>query len=174
LIASRRVVPMTNNELLPAIAADILSAIGPGGSTLQALASAHLAKRRTEATEILIQELKNGHHGEIDFNEHDIDPMIEIILRFSKAVDEGSARENLMLLAQVIAGLKKGNKILEPDKFRKWCGILEQLTQDELNVIGTAYRVRKELSGKGDADFKDLPKPLKEFLSSLEMRLRQV
>jgi len=52
-------------------------------------------------------------------------------MRFTKAVADGAARENLHLLAQVIAGLKK-NKALEGDKFRKWCSMLEHLTRDEL------------------------------------------
>lgn len=35
-------------------------------------------------------------------------------------------------------------KALEPDKFRKWAGILEALTRDELLVLGTAYRLLKQ------------------------------
>jgi hypothetical protein len=71
------------------------------------------------------------------------DPMVDILLRFSKAISDGTARDNLKLLAQVIAGLKK-NKALQPDKFRKWAGVLEPLTRDELIVLGTAYRLIKE------------------------------
>jgi hypothetical protein len=37
--------------------------------------------------------------------------LIDVIMRFSKAVADGAAQENLRLLAQVIAGLKK-NKAL--------------------------------------------------------------
>ena len=138
---------MAGNELIPfgaAVAADVLSAFHlPGGNTLQATATAFVEKRRREAATILIEEVSRGWHGQISFAEHDVDPLIEIILRFSKAVAEGAARENLRLLAQVIAGLKK-NKALQPDKFRKWCGVLEQLTRDELIVIGTAYRLAKK------------------------------
>jgi hypothetical protein len=123
------------------MAADVLSAFGvPGGALLSKGLDLHLAKRRREAANILINEIARGHHGEIRFEEHDIDPLIEIVLRFSKAVEEGAARENLKLLAQVIAGLKK-NKVLESDRFRKWCSVLEHLTRDELVVLGRAYRI---------------------------------
>jgi len=45
----------------------------------------------------------------------------------------------------VIAGLKR-NKALEPDKFRKWANILEQLTRDELMVIGKAISIRRRMA----------------------------
>jgi hypothetical protein len=76
------------------------------------------------------------------------DPFIEIIYRFSKAAADGAARDNLRLLAQVIAGLKK-NKALEPDKFRKWANTLEQLTRDELIVIGKSIALRRALGPDG-------------------------
>jgi hypothetical protein len=136
------------SDLIPfgaAIAGDILSMFGlPGGNTLVQIAQGLLDKKRREATEILISEMSNGHHGHINFDEHDVDPLIDIILRFSKAVADGAAKENLRLLAQVIAGLKK-KKALEGDKFQRWCGILENLTRDELLVIGIGYSIRKKI-----------------------------
>jgi hypothetical protein len=139
---------MTERDMIPfgaAIAGDILSAFGPpGGNTLVTLATALVQKKRREAADILIQEISNGHHGHIDFDAHDVDPLIDIVLRFSKAVADGSAKENLRLLAQVIAGLKK-YRALDGDKFQRWCGILEHLTRDELLVIGIAYTIRKKI-----------------------------
>jgi hypothetical protein len=116
----------------------------PGGSTLSKLADNWVAKKRREAAKILMEEVQTGRHGEVRFDEHDLDPMIEIILRFAKAVAEGAARENLRLLAQVIAGLKK-NRALDGDQFRRWAAILEQLTRDELIVLGRAFAVRKKI-----------------------------
>ena len=49
----------------------------------------------------------------------------------------------MRLLAQVIVGLKK-NKALDPDKFRKWANTLEQLTRDELIVLGKAVAIRRK------------------------------
>jgi hypothetical protein len=143
---------MADSDSIPfgaVIAADIMSAFMlPGGATLSKLADQYLAKRRREAADILIQELQAGRHGEIRFEEHDIDPLLEITMRFSKAVDEGAARRNLRLLAQVIAGLKR-NKTFDPDRFRRWCGILEQLTRDELVALGRAYILAIKLKEVG-------------------------
>jgi hypothetical protein len=133
-----------SNALIPfgaAIAADVLSVSSiPGGGTLSAIVEALIDKKRREATDILIQEISNGFHGEIEFDRSDAEPFVETVLRLSKAVSEGAARENLRMLAQIIAGLKK-NKALEGDAFARWCGILEHLTRDELIVIGVAHRL---------------------------------
>jgi hypothetical protein len=114
---------MADSDIIPfgaAIAGDVLSALSiPGGNALSSIVTSALAKKRREAAEILIREASAGLHGPIKFEDHDIDPLIDIILRFSKAVEEGAARENLILLAQIIAGLKK-RRALEADKFRKW------------------------------------------------------
>jgi hypothetical protein len=126
-----------------AVAADILSACSiPGGSTLTEFADAYLAKKRKEARDAFIEEMAKG---DVQFDPQDIDPLIDVIMRFSKAVADGAARENLCLLAKVIAGLKK-HKALDGDKFRKWCGILEGLTRDELICIGKAYIVMKRIA----------------------------
>src|ERR1700730_1287808 len=135
-------------EMVPfgsAIVGDVLSVFQvPGAGFLGKLGDKYLERKRKEAAEVLIAEVANGYHGPISFADSDADPLIEIIYRFSKAVADGAARENLRLLAQVIAGLKK-NKALEPDKFRKWANILEQLTRDELMVIGKAIAIGREL-----------------------------
>jgi hypothetical protein len=141
---------MPDTDLIPfgaAIAGDVLSALSiPGGSTLSAVVTSALAKKRREAADILIKEVTSGRHGPVEFDKHDIDPLIDIILRFSKAVAEGAARENLILLAQIIAGMKK-HRALDPDRFLRWSKIVEGLTRDELLVIGFAYRTNKEVVG---------------------------
>ena len=145
-----------------AIAGDVLSAFSlPGGNTLALVASSIVANKRREAAKILIEEIRSGRHGPINFEEHDVEPFIDIILRFSKAVSEGTARENLILLAQVIAGLKK-NKALDPDRFRRWSKVLEHLTRDELLVIGFAYRIVRQLG-----------KPVEEVPDEFNKTLRE-
>ncbi|HWO94385.1 MAG TPA: hypothetical protein VNL92_06435, partial [Dehalococcoidia bacterium] len=102
---------MSDTDIVPfaaAVAGDVLSAFNlPGGNSLTSVATAWLQRRRREAAQVLINEISKGHHGEISFEQHDIDPLIEIIYRFSKAVADGAAVDNLRFLAQVIAGLKK-------------------------------------------------------------------
>lgn len=147
---------MADTDIIPfgaAIAGDVLSALSlPGGNTIGVIATNALAKKRREAAEILLREVSSGRHGPINFQAHDVDPLIDIILRFSKAVSEGAARENLILLAQIIAGLKK-HRALEADKFRRWSKIVEDLTRDELLVIGIAYRLQKQRPDDRKDDF---------------------
>jgi hypothetical protein len=139
---------MSGKELVPfgaAIAGDVLSALQlPGGGFLGKLGDKYLERKQKEAADILIEEIAKGSPEPINFTEGDIDPLIEITYRFSKAVADGAARENLRLLAQVIAGLKR-NKALDPDKFRRWANILEQLTRDELMVIGKAIALSRKM-----------------------------
>lgn len=162
---------MVDTDLVPfgaAIAGDVLSAFSiPGGSTLSAIATSSLARKRKEAAEILIKEISSGLHGPLEFESHDVDPLIDIIWRFSKAVSEGAARDNLVLLAQIIAGLKK-KRALDPDRFRRWSKILEHLTRDELLVIGFAYRLEKNRPG----DELD-NKAKNEFNSSLRSSIKE-
>jgi hypothetical protein len=147
---------MPDTDIIPfgaAVVGDVLSALSiPGGNTFSALAFAALAKKRREAAEILIEEISSGRHGPVEFDAHDVDPLIEIILRFSKVVAEGAARENLVLLAQVIAGMKK-HRALESDEFRKWSKVIEHLTRDVLLVVGFAYRLAKERPADRRDDF---------------------
>lgn len=97
-------------------------------------------RRRRDAANILIEEISAGAHESADFLPDEIDPFIEICHRFSKAVEDGTARSNLKLLAQVIAGQKR-NKALDPDGFRKWASVLSDLTRTELILVGTVIRV---------------------------------
>ena len=144
---------MADTDIVPfgvAVAGDVLSALSlPGGGTLVAIATSALAKKRKEAAEILIKEISSGRHGPVQFDQHDVDPLIDIILRFSKAVADGVARENLILLAQVIAGMKK-KRALDPDRFRRWSKVVEQLTRDELLVVGFAYQELKREANVDD------------------------
>lgn len=124
------------------IASDVLSAFNlPGGNSLAKFAELYIARKRREATEILIRELRQGVDGEIDFGD-DIDPMIEMVHRFARAVDDGAARLNLRLLAQIIAGMKR-RKAVDPDAFRRWSGIIALCSRDELIVIGKAIALSK-------------------------------
>jgi hypothetical protein len=174
---SRRELVMADTNVIPfgaAIAGDVLSAFGlPGGNTLVAVAENYLAKKRKDAAEILIKEISSGRHGPVNFDQEDIEPLTEVILRFAKAVQEGAARENLILLAQVIAGLKK-RRALDPDRFRRWCKIIEQLTRDELLVVGFAYQVEKEARQVGDKQANDFNNELRKKLQEAGYEGREV
>jgi hypothetical protein len=168
---------MADTGIIPfgaAIAGDVLSAFGlPGGNTLVSVAEAYLAKKRKDAAEILIKEISSGRHGPVNFDEQDVEPLIDVILRFSKAVQEGAARENLILLAQIIAGLKK-RRAFDPDKFRRWCKIIEQLTRDELLVIGFACRIENETREDGEKQADTFNAALREQLQKAGYHEREL
>jgi hypothetical protein len=63
-----------------------------------------------------------------------------MVLRLLDAVDKGTARRNLHLMAQVIAGLKR-HRLFEFNNFQRWANILETLTRDEILVLGAAYKL---------------------------------
>ena len=159
---------MSGKEMVPwgaAIVGDVLSTLQvPGGGFLGKLGDKYLERKQKEAAEILIEEVSKGSPEPINFTDREIDPLIEIMYRFSKAAADGAARENLRLLAQVIAGLKK-NKALEPDKFRKWANILEQLTHDELMLVGKAIAIRRKIIAAG-------PKAPNDFFQRLTQELQ--
>jgi hypothetical protein len=71
-----------------------------------------------------------------------------MMMRFAKAAEEGTARQNLKLLAQVIFGLKR-NRTFEFDKFQACANVLETLTRDEILFLGH-FLARGPLSGTFD------------------------
>ncbi|MGB8901297.1 MAG: hypothetical protein WCC90_19590 [Methylocella sp.] len=127
-----------------AIVADFMAALGiPGSSTLGLAVRKALERRRREAVEVLIAEIEKGKTDDIEFTDDEADELVQMLLRFSSAVDAGAARQNLRLLAQVIFGLKR-NKTFEYDKFSKWANILQTLTRNEILFLGDAYRLANE------------------------------
>lgn len=158
---------MSDTNVIPfgaAVAGDVLSALSiPGGNTLASVATGYLAKKRKAAAELLMTEIAAGKHGPVNFEEHDIEPLIDVILRFSKAVADGAARENLVLLAQIIAGLKK-HRAFDSDKFRRWCKIVEGLSRDELLVIGLACQAEKATANDGEKAIDNFSQMLRDLL----------
>lgn len=125
-----------------ALVGDIVSTLVPGGSLFSKLVDQHLAQKTQEAVEIALQELSRGN---LEFGEEDAQPFVAVLLRYSKAASEGAARRNLRLLMQIVVGLKR-NKALREDAFRRWAGIVEHMTRDELMLVGQAIRLQAEIA----------------------------
>ena len=111
--------------------------------TLGLAVSKALERRRREAVDVLIAEIEKGKKDGIEFTDDEADELVQMLLRFSSAVDAGVARQNLRLLAQVIFGLKR-NKTFEYNKFSKWANILQTLTRNEILFLGAAYHIMNE------------------------------
>ncbi|PHR19309.1 MAG: hypothetical protein COA37_17935 [Hoeflea sp.] len=123
-----------------------------------------MEERQKKAVDTFLAELSNGYHGEIGFEEADIDPLISILLRYSKAASDGAAIINLRLLSQVVLGLKK-NKTLDDDNFLRWCAVLEHLTRAELLMIGFSIVIDREFQVKSKDD------PRRVFWQVLKQRM---
>jgi len=61
--------------------------------------------------------------------------MAGMLLSFLKAAEEGYARENLDLLAQVIARAEH-EPTFAPVEFRRWQRVLSEMSRDEILVLG--------------------------------------
>jgi hypothetical protein len=103
---------------------ETLAAFGvPGASVLERLATAAYEKRVAAARDIFIETLRREGLNNLRFAESDADDLVQMLMRFTKASEEGAARHNLKLLAQVIVGLKR-NVALEFDKFQTYANVL--------------------------------------------------
>lgn len=124
-----------------ALVGDIISLSVPVGGFFAKLVDEHIARRTQEAVEIALEELAQGKE---DFDEQDAQPFVAILLRYSKAASEGASRQNLRLLMQIVVGLKR-NKALSEDLFKRWAGILEHMTRDELMLVGHAISLQRRI-----------------------------
>jgi hypothetical protein len=121
---------------ITATISDIISAAQlPGSSILQRAVEKALDKRKQEAVDALIAAIAAEGPNSIVFVDSDADELVQMLLRFWKAASEGAARENLRLLANVIIGLKR-NSTLFFDQFQECANVLENLTRDEILIIG--------------------------------------
>lgn len=132
------------------LAQETLSALGvPGASLLEKGVNAVYEKRRAAALDILIEAIKREGIVNLQFEEGEADDLVQMMMRFAKATEEGTARQNLKLLAQVIFGLKR-NRAFEFDKFQACANVLETLTRDEILFLGRMYRFYTDNPGKND------------------------
>lgn len=138
-----------------------------GVRTLGKLLQDYQDKREDEAAKILLDEISQGFHGNVDIENAPQQHLLGMISRYRKAVADGAANENLRLLAQVILGLKK-HRLFDDDNFRRWAGTLEQLTHDELLVVGFAYKILKKIKAPSQ------DKPANDFWEKLPPALQAV
>lgn len=142
----------TRNSLVSALVvgltADVVTgftSLGAGtGAALAGFAlDAVMAKRAERARDVLIDELKRGDRSIHSMAE--AEELVAILYRFLRAAQEGTARLNLRLMAQVIAGQAHlGN--LVADEFLYYADILASLRREEILLIATLHKYRDALS----------------------------
>jgi hypothetical protein len=128
-------------EIIGALAADYLTAKGlilAGGlsSGGKFLVEQLLRVRAEEARDILIDAMSKGKQTARDVKDNEA---AAIILRYMRAAEEGAARLNLKLMAQVIA-----EQVSEPgfyaNDFLLWADVLAGLRREEVLILGVMYR----------------------------------
>lgn len=128
-------------ELLSAVVSEGFDiATIPGAALAGAAASgaiARLLRRRTEAArDILLAEIGRG---EAPLCPAQIDEAAAITFRYLRAAQEGTARLNLRLMAQVIAGQARLSS-LYADQFLRVAAVLASLTREEIILSASIYR----------------------------------
>lgn len=124
-------------RLISAIVSDSLNLLVPTGGSIAGLAVERLwARRLNSARDILLEELKSGSKTLFD---PDVEEVVAIIYRYSRAAQEGAARRNLHLLAQVIAGQCISSNIIA-DAFLYYADILSTLRREEIILLGNFHR----------------------------------
>lgn len=119
---------------LEALAIDYFKAAGElaGGSVFRQL----LGKRAEAARDILVDRLQKAKATLKDIPE---DEAAAITYRYMRAAEEGAARVNLKLLADVIVGQDAKPGFYAND-FLLWADIISSLRHEEIVVLGTMQR----------------------------------
>ncbi|WP_428409274.1 hypothetical protein [Hyphococcus sp.] len=152
------------------VACALLSGDSSGAITESAkgVLESYFVRRTSDARRILLNEVGEGKIS--DLEARDRDATIHLLYTFLEASIRGRARENLVLLARLIAGLKTDDDLFS-DQFDRFQRELAQLDKEEIIILSyAAQKLKKQkeklknvnvsyvhLSGFGDeAEFKGI------------------
>jgi len=136
-------------DLLPAVLNDAFSLFSwPLGNVAGEALKALLKRRADAAQEIILEEISKG---SVRFSEVDADEGVAIVFRYLRAAQEGTARVNLRLMAQVMCGQAKHGP-LKADDFLYYADTLASLRTDELHLIGELLGNWNRASHEQDRD----------------------
>ena len=108
----------------------------PGGAYASEVLRRVFQKKADEAKEILLQELSQGNVSPSKFEE---DTLIYMIYRYLRAAQEGTAHNNLRLMAQLISGAKQCEPVSSED-FLYFADIISSLRHDEIRLLALMVR----------------------------------
>ncbi|MCI3206358.1 MULTISPECIES: hypothetical protein [Pandoraea] len=126
---------------LPALIGDVFSCFSlPGGGVAGEALKALFRKRIDDAQEIMLTAISRG---DIRFSETDAEESVAIVYRYLRAAQEGAARVNLRLLAQVFCGQARLG-LIKADEFLYYADVLTPLRRDEILLLGSILRYWNE------------------------------
>jgi hypothetical protein len=131
----------------------LLATYAPAGGKLLGTKALEklLAGRAEDARQILVDKLAKGKANLKELPETDA---AAIIFRYMRAAEEGAARLNLKLLADVVA-----NQDVKPafyaNEFLRWADVLSALSAKEVVVLGVMHRaaLEKDYQIRHDGEF---------------------
>jgi hypothetical protein len=124
-------------DSLPAVVGDVFGCFSmPAGGIAGEALKALFKKRADDAREIMLTELSSG---KVRFSETDAEEAVAIVYRYLRAAQEGAARVNLRLLAQVLSG-QAHLGLIKADEFLYYADILAPLRRDEILLTGRIIR----------------------------------
>lgn len=88
--------------------------------------------------------------GDVRFSESDVEESVAIVYRYLRAAQEGAARTNLRLLADVFCGQARFG-LVKADEFLYYADVLAPLRRDEILLTGCILRHwNQAIEQKGD------------------------
>jgi hypothetical protein len=121
-----------------------MAALGiPGSSTLGLAVSRASERRKRAAIDLLIEEVAKGKTEDIEFTNEYADELVQMLLRFSSAVDAGAARQILRLSVQVIFGLSV-TRSLNMTNFQNGPTFSKHSQEMKILFLGAAHHIMNE------------------------------
>lgn len=120
--------------LLSAFVSDVIGlTMGAPTGTVTQLIGKVIEKRRSEAIKVVVDELRSG---EFDISKvMSPEDSVAVCLRILRSAEEGVARRNLRLMAQVINAKAGYSEVLYASEFLKYSRILESLSREEIYFL---------------------------------------
>jgi len=115
------------------VVTDALSLFGIPAATLKRAVRAFVDRRIQNASDVLLEEMRQGHVDTLRVASED--DAIAIIHRYLLAARDGAAKRNLRLLAKVMVGLAQRDR-LHVDEFAKHADLCARLSRDQIFVMG--------------------------------------
>ncbi|MGE3769972.1 MAG: hypothetical protein AB7G06_03370 [Bdellovibrionales bacterium] len=111
-------------------------------STVKSVFSAWLENRKKIGQKIILEEIKDGNLNPELFTRDDT---IFLLNRFAEAVRMGRAKENLRLIAKAVVGAMNHPDLMADD-FNCYVDALENLSRNEIVLLGNIYSTYKDLN----------------------------
>jgi hypothetical protein len=93
--------------------------------------------RLQQAQDVLLEELEIGNATSFDIA--DTDEVAAMVFEFATAAQRGTAKRNLRLIAQVMAGAIVSTPVYADD-FLRWANDLSSLSREEIVALGVMFK----------------------------------